>query len=259
MHFLGRTQTLNELSIENCLEKLKHAGFDGVELCLEHPDIAPDKLTSGRLQELAKLALEQGLAPNSLSYHANYIYEDKHFEEIQQVIELTHEFDTNVLVIGGSPKRSNDCEEWDRMIKRTRELAHIAEVNRITLAKEFEPDFIVGNTVDLLWMFEQINSDYLQANLDLGHVFLCDANPIEAILSLEGKIAHCHIEDMGTGIHKHLVPGEGDMNFSAYFAALKEIKFDGMLGLDLYDLDYLSVAPDALKHLRVASAGGGCE
>lgn len=244
---------MDEMPIETCLEKLQQAGFDGVELCLEHPDIAPDKLTAERLQELAKLAKSLRLRPNSISYHADYIYNDQHLSETIKAIELTREFNTRILVIGGTGKRTHDSIEWDLMIKRTRELVHAAEVNNVILAKEFEPGFIVGNTIELIWMFEQLPSDNLQANLDLGHVFLCDPDPIAAIHSLKGKVAHCHIEDMATGIHKHLLPGEGDIDFPAYFAALKEIGFDGMLGLDLYGMDYLAVAPDALKHLRSES------
>lgn len=250
MHFLGRTQTLSELPIETCLEKLKQAGFDGVELCLEHPDIAPDKLTAGRLRELAKFAKDLGLSHNSVSFHSNYIHDNKLLAETIKAIELTREFNTKVLVIGGTGKRSHDSIEWDLMIKRTRELVHAAERNGVILAKEFEPGFIVGNTSELIWMFEQLPSNNLQANLDLGHVFLCDPDPIAAIYSLEGKIAHCHIEDMATGVHKHLLPGEGDMDFPVYFTALKDIGFDGMLGLDLYGVDYLAVAPQSLTFLR---------
>ena len=40
------------------------------------------------------------------------------------------------------------------------------------------------------------------------------------------------------------------MDFPACFAALKDTDFDGMLGLDFYDMDYLEAAPQALAHLR---------
>jgi len=47
-----------------------------------------------------------------------------------------------------------------------------------------------------------------------------------------------------------IIPGEGDIDFSAYFAALKDIAFDGMLGLYLYGMDYLEVFTHSLVHLR---------
>jgi sugar phosphate isomerase/epimerase len=250
MYFLGRTQTLDGLKIEDCFAQLKNAGFDGVELCLEHPGLNPQSLSPGILQGLAEFAENLGLTSNSVSYHANYICDDKLLEQTIKAIELTHDFNTSIMVIGGTCRRTNNSAEWDLMIRRTKELVHVAEANDVILAKEFEPGFIVGCTAELLRMFEEIPSENLQANLDLGHVFLCDPDPIAAIQSLQGKVAHCHIEDMGEGVHKHLVPGEGDIDFSAYFAALNDIDFEGMLGLDLYNTDYLKVSPQALSHLR---------
>ena len=41
------------------------------------------------------------------------------------------------------------------------------------------------------------------------------------------KIVHCHVEGMGTGVHKHLLPWEGDMDLQGIVNALKEIEFSG--------------------------------
>ncbi len=58
-----------------------------------------------------------------------------------------------------------------------------------------------------------------------------------AIASLEGKVAHCHIENMGTDVHCHLLPWQGDMDLAGYIGALRGIGFDGPLALDLYNED----------------------
>jgi sugar phosphate isomerase/epimerase len=125
-----------------------------------------------------------------------------------------------------------------------------AEAQDIILAIEFEPNFVVGSTADLLRLFDEIPSPHLAANLDLGHVFLCDPDPLASIAQLGKKIVHCHIEDMPAGVHDHRLPGEGDMNLPAFLRALCDVSFTGGMALDLYAYDYEAVAAGAVKVLR---------
>ena len=77
MKILGRTQSLSQYPILECLEVIKRLGFDGVEICLEHPDLAPETLTSTLARQVAAKVQEIDLSPHSVSYHKNYIYDDK--------------------------------------------------------------------------------------------------------------------------------------------------------------------------------------
>ena len=145
------------------------------------------------------------------------------FQEVKAAIRLTPEFATDLFVFSGCA-RMNRLGEWQRAVARTRELVGIAEARGVILAEEFEPNFVAGSTADLHRLFGAIPSPALTANLDLGHVFLCDPDPMAAIASLAGKISHCHAENMGRGVHQHLPPDEGDMDLSQYFAALRGIE-----------------------------------
>jgi sugar phosphate isomerase/epimerase len=250
MYILGRTQPLSQYPIVECLEVIKRLGFDGVEICLEHPDLDPETLTVELVRQVAATVQELGLSPHSVSYHKDYTYDDRMFEQTCNLIPVTHEFNTHIFVFGGGPKRAGDTDAWPRMIERTKELVRIAEEHHVILAQEFEPDFIIGSTVDLQRLFDEIPSPNLQANVDLGHVFLCDPDPFAAIASLKGRIAHGHVENMAAGLHKHLLPQEGDMDLPRYFEVLKKIGFRGGLALDLYDVDYEAVSPQAIAYLK---------
>ena len=136
------------------------------------------------------------------------------------------------------------------MVRRTAELVEIAQAQGVVLALEFEPGFVVGSTADLLRLFEAIPSPHLAANLDLGHVFLCDPDPLGAIRQVGPKVVHGHIENMRAAVHDHLIPQEGDMDLAAYLAALADAGFTGGLALDLYKYDYEAVAGEAIAYLR---------
>jgi sugar phosphate isomerase/epimerase len=251
MKLSGRNQPLYpHYSILEALSLIKRLGFDGIEICLEVDELAPSQLTQEMTGDIRQRVDALKLTPVSAGYHTDYIYDDHLFEETKTAIRLTPLLGTNMLIFSGTAERSGDETEWQRMVEHTRELVAIAEDNDVLLAQEFEPGFIVGTTADLLRLFSEIPSPNLAANLDLGHVFLCDNDPLDSIRQLGSKILHCHIENMRTGVHDHLLPQEGDMALGTYLSVLKQIGFEGALSLDLYKYDYQAEAPGAIAFLR---------
>jgi sugar phosphate isomerase/epimerase len=251
MKFSGRTQPLYpRYAVLDALQKIKNLGFDGVEICLEVDELRPDKLDDQTIAAIQHKMEALELSPVAVGYHVDYIYDDVLFELTKTAIRKTPAFGTDILIFSGTVSHTDDDAAWDRMVARTRQLVNLAETCGIRLAQEFEPGFIVGSTADMLRLFEAIPSSNLVANLDLGHVFLCDPDPLEAIRQLGLRIVHGHIENMATGVHNHLLPQEGDMDLSAYLKALKAVGFSGALALDLYQHDYEAVSPAVLEFLR---------
>lgn len=250
MKIVGRTQMLSQYSILASLEVIKKLGFDGVEICVEKKDWSLNELRKIPAAAIRERVAELALAPHSFSLHQDYIFNDDLFELTQAAIKLTPELGTNTFVLSGAKRRRGDEAEWAWMIERTRTLADLAAGSEVVLALEFEPDFVVGSTAHLLRLFEEIPSAYLAANLDLGHLFLCDPDPIASIYQVGHKIVHCHISNMPRGVHDHLLPQEGDMDLSLYLQALRTVGFAGGLALDLYKYDYEAVASSAVVYLH---------
>lgn len=256
--FSGRTQPLfPKYTLLDALQVIQGLGFDGVEICLEVDELLPDLLSAEKAAQVRDKVLDLGLEPHTVGYHVDYIFRDDLFHQTQAAIKLAPEFGTDILIFSGTAVRGGGLEEWQRMLKRTRVLVELAEDHGVILAQEFEPGFIIGSTLDLLRLFDAIPSTNLAANLDLGHVFLCDPDPLESIRLLGPKIVHGHIENMRTGVHDHQVPQEGDMGLGAYLKALDAAGFTGALALDLYKYDYESVSPAALSYLRSFLAESG--
>ncbi|MGI5916894.1 MAG: sugar phosphate isomerase/epimerase family protein [Anaerolineae bacterium] len=250
MQLYGRTQPLAHYPILECLSVIHRLGFDGVELCLENPDVAPSLLNDDLIARVRDHLVDLGLTSFSVSYHKDYIYDDAYFSDTIRGIEATPSFGSDIFVFSGAPPQKDDDDVWARVVGRTRDLVRAAEDNGVTLALEFEPGFVIGCTADLLRIFDEIDSPHLKANLDLGHVFLCDPDPMEAIHAVGEHIVHGHIENMARGVHDHLLPHEGDMSLGDYVRALDEVGFKGGLALDLYRQDYEAVAPEAIAFIR---------
>lgn len=250
MRFYGRTQPLRHYPALTCLDVIARVGFDGVELCLENDDLHVPLLTPETVAALRARIEALGLTPFSVSDHRDYVHDDTAYAELQTAIALTPAFGTDLFVFGGGPARGAFEDEFPTLVERTRHLVGIAEDHGVTLANEFEPNFLLDSTAKLMRLFEAVPSPNFGANLDLGHAFLCDPDPLASICALGSKIHHCHIENMAAGVHSHLLPQGGDMDLAAYLATLAEVGFDGGLALDLYAHDYEAEAPAALAYMR---------
>lgn len=250
MHISARTQMLHRYSVLDSLDVIKKLGFDGVEIGYLRMDWSMIAQSDMPVAAIRKRLEQLDLGPNAVSMHSDYIFDDAILARIKETIPLVREFGTHILIINGAKKRTGDAAEWQLMADRTRELVEVAEDHAVTLALEFEPDFVAGSTADLLRLFDEVPSPSLAANLDLGHVFLCDPDPLAAIAQLGDKIVHCHIEDMPAGTHDHRRPGDGDMDLSAYIRALRGAGFNGAMALDLYAYDYEAIAKDTVAYLH---------
>jgi L-ribulose-5-phosphate 3-epimerase len=70
--------------------------------------------------------------------------------------------------------------------------------------------------------------------LDLGHAFLTEAaGPAVCVRQFKDDIKNIHAEDMRKGIHEHLQFGEGEIDFIDIFKALKDIKYTGLINVEL--------------------------
>lgn len=249
MYLAGRNQPLSHLSLQKGFAVLKEAGAEAVELCHEHPQMAPDRMSPQFADRIAAMLADAGLRASAVGWHCDYIDSRENFGKLQRLVELTPRFGTDVFITACvGPERDHDAP--DRMVRRTRTLAQLAREVGVRLAVEYEPGFLVGDSAALTDLFQLVGSDALAANLDVGHAFLVEDEPLEAIRRLGDRIVHCHVEGMGADAHKHLLPWQGDLPLPAYLHALRKAGFDGALALDLYGVDYAAVAPQCFRYLQ---------
>lgn len=252
MKLYGRTQMLDKYSFDRSFEVMKGLGFDGFEICLENRkwEVRQEILDSEYIKICKNKLTQLNIKDYSFSYHCNYIYSDLSFNYMKKAIKAANELEAKIFIFSGTKKQTFDKNEWKLMINRTRELVKIAEGYNVILANEPEPNFIIGNIDELLELFNEIPSDYLCCNMDLGHAFLCEAYPLEAISKVGKKIVHVHIENMKKDIHCHLQPNEGDMDLLQYLKALKELEFNGGMALDIYNGDYEQFSSASVKYIK---------
>src|SRR5437764_14667017 len=71
-----------------------------------------------------------------------------------------------------------------------------------------------------------------RANIDISHLVLSDTGPAE-VKKLKGKAIHVHLNDCDGKVHGDLPPGRGVVKFAPYLQAIKELKLDGAISIEL--------------------------
>jgi sugar phosphate isomerase/epimerase len=113
----------------------------------------------------------------------------------------------------------------------------------VGLLIEPEPELFIERFDQYLEFMERFDSPRLGLNFDVGHAFCVGEDPQDWVAPMAEHTVHYHFEDIAaTRVHRHLVPGEGAIDFAATLRAIHATAYNGWLTVELYP--YID-APDA--------------
>jgi protein FrlC len=231
-----RTAGFASWPIDRTLRTLSDIGYTSIELCLEHPETQPADMTPDRCRDLGALLDELGLVLSSISYHGDGRPAEERAKNTMLAIEVAERMECPVLVVNTMRREpGGDQAQTAAALELTRRLlAHSSRI--VTLAFEPEPGLVISSVHDMLAFAHQVGSRRVAVNLDIGHAHITESSITQAIDHLRSLIVHTHIEDIAGKVHKHLVPGEGDIDFAAARRALERIGYQGDYTVDMFAL-----------------------
>jgi sugar phosphate isomerase/epimerase len=256
-----RTAGFRDWDLRQALECLGAIGYDGVELCLEHPQTRPETIRQEGCFGWARAAAEAGLEIASVSYHGDGEEYASRAENQVRAVEIAAQCGATVLILNGERAiEGREAEQWDAFAAhlRTRILPRAGDLG-VLVGLEPEPGHYLHSSADLLWLVAEVGHPALGANLDVGHAWLTDPDLPRTIRDLAPRLWHLHWEDFPTGEHRHLVPGTGDMPLAAVHAALREAGYAGYYTVDLFNIadDPETPARESLGAVRALLQAGG--
>lgn len=232
-----RTAGYREHTLQHALWSISAAGYEGVEICLEHPEARPEGMDERRARDLAVLVADSGLDVASVSYHGDGEPPAERFGNQKRAVQIASWLGTDVLILNASAAiAGQEQEQWDRLRSELDELLPVARELGVHLALEPEPGHFLHSSADMRRLLTQVSDANLKVNLDVGHAFLTDPDVTASIRALGRDIVHTHIEGMPAGVHRHLVPGDGDLDLAAVHGALVGIGFSGYYTVDLFNI-----------------------
>jgi sugar phosphate isomerase/epimerase len=184
---------------------------------------------------------------------------ERRLDFLRRAVDVAGELEADAVSFwsGKAPAGENEVDLWGRLAEGCQGLAGYAARRQVRLAFEPEPGMFVDTMPRFAELFRRAAHPFFGLTLDVGHLQCLGELPLARhVLKWRDVLWNVHIEDMRTGVHDHLMFGEGEIDFPPVFAALKEAGYRGGLHVELsrHSHDAVETARRALEFLR-AHAG----
>jgi sugar phosphate isomerase/epimerase len=242
----------------DAIRLLAEIGYKGVAITLDHHALSPfDKRTESQRDRVAELLTDFGLQcvietgarfllDPCMKHEPTLVTADpagraRRVDFLCRAIDLAVQLNADCVSLwsGRVHDGAGEHEAFDWLIDGLCDVLAYAERKNVMLAFEPEPGMLIHTQTafaELLARLTERNVSTVQLGLtiDIGHLHCQGEIPIaDTIMRWHHRLANIHIEDMRSGIHEHLMFGEGEIDFPPVFAALAEIGYSGLVNVEL--------------------------
>jgi sugar phosphate isomerase/epimerase len=248
------TNAFKRYSLNEAIRMIAEIGYEGIELLCDTPHAYPpafqDKEIDSFKNQIAKFRLDisnlNAFTLYSISdvYHPSWIEDDKASRELRithtiNCIKLAKKIGVkNLSTEPGGPlsgSKTNIKYLENLFMEGLNRVVPIAEQENIIILIEPEPNLLLENSNQFLNFIENLSTDNVRLNFDIGHFYCVGEDPTDLIYKLSEYIEHFHLADIASNrIHNHLIPGEGSINFRSVFKAIEAIGYKGFVTVELY-------------------------
>ena len=251
------TNAYLKFSFPEAVRRLARIGYQGIEIMADVPHAWPAYLLDEQ-----KKAIRQALADNRLAisninsfmmhaiddprqkyWHPSWIEPDRHYRQIRinhtkRALTMAKELGAPCITTEpGGPVEPG--QPWSAALKLFVEMikpvADHAHNEGVLLLVEPEPGLLIETADQFLEFMQHIPSPAVGMNFDIGHAYCVSDDPATTIPRVAKYIRHFHLEDIAaTRVHHHMVPGEGAIDFASCFRAIRAMKYDGWVTIELY-------------------------
>lgn len=220
---------------KHLLQVLGDSGLHVHNFCVVNPELVSlDAYKRKRALDLFKLGAELGDMLGSETLHlASYAPPVRYLEakpyQLGKNIGYKFVDITRVYI----PKGFRWDRVWNALVESCQRCADVARQYGKTIIMEPRVGEVICSVDSLLRLIEQVQRDNFKANFDTGHFSAQRENVPLALMKLQGQFANIHISDNDPTNSEHLPIGDGTIDWKEFFRVLKNLKYDGYLGLDL--------------------------
>jgi L-ribulose-5-phosphate 3-epimerase len=121
-----------------------------------------------------------------------------------------------------------------RLVEGLHEVLDYAAGKGVPIGFEPEPGMLIDSMARYDELLVYLDEPSLRLTLDVGHLHCQGEVPIaDGIRRYADKLVNVHLEDMLSGVHEHLMFGEGQIDFPPVLAALAEAGYRGGIHVEL--------------------------
>jgi hydroxypyruvate isomerase len=138
---------------------------------------------------------------------------------------------------------------WITAYKTLSQLAQLGQENRVTYCLEIlntkvdHPGYSINFIEDAVRLVKEVDSPYIKILFDIYHTQVEEGNVVQLLRAYHLYIGHIHVADV-PGRHE---PGTGELNYRFVAEALREVGYEGVVGMEAYPLEDSYQAMDRFR------------
>jgi len=248
------TAPFRNWDFKRLVEWVSKNGFKGIEVSVSPStqQINIDRVLKGGAGEIRRELKDKDVEITSLAFYSIKILESPEDQKfLKKVIEAASVLDVNIVcTLAGGPKAGKNKKQtiMEDFPEVFGPLADEAKAHGLKIAFE---NWFATNLQGLdhfQAVLEAVPSNALGFNFDPSHLFWQQIDYIEAVHRFGNRIFHTHAKDteilpfrlreigvLGRGWWRYRIPGWGDIDWTAYVTALKEVGYDYVLSIEHED------------------------
>jgi L-ribulose-5-phosphate 3-epimerase len=156
-----------------------------------------------------------------------------------------------ISIWSGAPE-AGDEGALGRLLERLPRLLDEARALGVGVAFEPEPGMLVDSLDRYRELRRRLGRDDLLTTVDVGHLVVTEEGlPHEHLAEFAPTLRNVQLDDARRGVHEHLPPGQGEIDFAPIFRELRRLNYEGPLALELSRDSHRGVdaATDAIQRL----------
>ncbi len=265
------SNAFRKYSLLETIDILSKAGYKGIEIMCDVPHAYPPHLNKEAIMNIKGKLEEKDIKVSNLNafmmtaigdfHHPSWIEKDKAKREQRinhtiDCVRLAEELEVDTISTEpGGPVNGMGMDRKEALKLFIDGINRVVEVARpagIKVLVEPEPDLLIQTSAEFKEFIDQVDTEYIALNCDLGHHFCVGEDPCKVLEEFKDVIHHIHIEDIAASReHVHVALGKGAMDFNAISRTLKKINYQGWITVELYPYqdNPAKIAADALEYL----------
>lgn len=250
------SNAFRNFSLEETIRILAGIGYDGLEIMGDAPHLWPPDMTEAKAESIRAALRGHRMQISNVNAFMMCGYRDPRTGR-QGTFHWPSWTDPDPEIRRARVEHTRGCVEWaaklgaktistepggprceDGYALFARELEPVARRAHelgVTLLIEPEPGLLIEKSHEFDEFVSRHPMKGIGLNFDMGHFYCVGEDPAALVRHFGARAIHFHLEDIAaTRVHFHLPPGEGAMDYRAIFDALREIRYDGWVTIELY-------------------------
>lgn len=140
------------------------------------------------------------------------------------------------ISVWSGPLEGGDDPEaaTNRLLDRLPRLLDAAGREGVAVCFEPEPGHLIDGLARYRELRSRLGRSDLRTTIDIGHLVVTEPGAPEGHLAeWKDSLLNVQVDDARRGVHEHLLPGEGEIDFAPVFRELRRIGYDGLAALEL--------------------------